>query len=175
MAVPRYEWQCPRCGRQFAIKVGLEPSVCPECEAADRTASTPHATALLPASTKTEPAAQTQTTASQQSHQPVPRMAFIDAGFQRRFTPFIVRIGWVAGLLIGLAWVTTASANLFRRAWENGVATGEGLAPLAWELAQIGLTAFAALTALRLLGELLTGVVRIERILAEIHEGLRNG
>ena len=138
MAVPRYEWQCPRCGRQFAIKVGLEPSVCPECEAGDRTDSTPHATALLSASTKTEPTTETQTTSSRPSRKRSPWTAVIDTGFQRRFTPLIVRIGWVAGLLFALAWVTTASVNLFGRAWEDGVATGEDLVPVAWECHRSG-------------------------------------
>ena len=35
MAVPRIEWQCPRCDRRFAIRADIEtPDLCPQCHAA---------------------------------------------------------------------------------------------------------------------------------------------
>ena len=35
MAVPRIEWQCPRCERRFAIRADIEtPEACPQCREA---------------------------------------------------------------------------------------------------------------------------------------------
>ena len=40
MAVPRIEWQCPRCERRFAIRADIEtPELCPQCREASADAA----------------------------------------------------------------------------------------------------------------------------------------
>ncbi|REJ72023.1 MAG: DUF4282 domain-containing protein [Planctomycetota bacterium] len=171
MAVPRYQWQCPRCGRQFAIKVGLDPSLCPECEADSSEPAAEQTESMQPVSAAPPQAPNARLTEHRPSRKPIPLLAALDVEFQRRFTPRIVSVCWTVGLLLTAAWVATASVALFTSAMETGVHTPQELLPVAWEFGRIVLQALAALVTLRLLGEVLVSITRIEESLAEHRTG----
>jgi hypothetical protein len=119
MAVARYAWACPGCGKQFAVRDGLAPTLCPACQAqsgpapgeiamADPGDIIPHAghrTARPPFRSRSVPG--------------LLRWAF-DPGFERYVTPWIIRVLWLVVLLAAGTSITIGTAQLAIGRWSPG-------------------------------------------------------
>jgi hypothetical protein len=129
MAVTRYEWTCPGCGKRFAVREGMTPALCPGCQST-----------VAPA-----PVEQPQVEGSA----PVPSPAFaawddladdfvsrprsapptrrrstadkwvwtIDLRFERFLTPHFIRAIWVLGVAAGMTVAIVDICRTASRAW----------------------------------------------------------
>jgi hypothetical protein len=149
MAVARYAWTCPGCGKQFAVRVGLAPTLCPACEAqtgpvpgeiamADPGDIIPHAghrAARPPFRSRSVPG--------------LLQWAF-DPGFERYVTPWIIRMLWLVVLLAAGTSITVGTALLATGRWSPGPAPAS-VSPRLWNflswLALVGVTALYVLLA----------------------------
>lgn len=122
MNVSRVEWQCPRCGKRYAIPAGTQPDVCPACSQA---AGAPPAG--YPQAAATSDSAQFQfdqvgPAGGHIDHRHRRRTGMehvwwlLDLRFERYLTPWIVRFTWNAALLLGLGaiclWTIGSLADL---------------------------------------------------------------
>jgi len=117
MAVTRYEWTCPGCGKRFAVREGLAPELCPECQSTTGPASVePRHPADTPAAPSPAFASFDELTdefVSRPRSTPAlrtPRMRTapsapawtIDLRFERFLTPHLLRAVWLLTVVGGI-------------------------------------------------------------------------
>jgi hypothetical protein len=165
MAVARYAWTCPGCGRQFAVRDGLAPALCPDCQAA---------TGPVPAEAPPEPGDIILHT----GRPPVPAGAgprarptllqsAFDPGFERCVTPWIIRVMWLVALLSAGTAIIVGTARLATGGWSPGPPPASLSAGLWNFLVWLSLVAGAVLAtlAVRVLCEVASVLFRIARSL----------
>ncbi len=141
MNVSRVEWQCPRCGKRYAIPAGTQPDVCPAC--AQAAGATPPSAPPpgYPQSAATGDSAQFQFDQMAPSgghadfrHRRRSGMDHVwwllDLRFERYLTPWIVRFTWHAALILGLGaiclWTIGSLADLLSSPRPTSPTGGEG-------------------------------------------------
>ena len=132
MAVTRYEWTCPGCGKRFAVREGLAPALCPGCQSASAAVPSREpriaAAAPLPSPAfasiddltddfvsrpRSAPSSRTA-----RSSQPAVWWAWtIDLKFERLLTPHFIRAIWLLAVVAGIAVAVIDIGLTASRAW----------------------------------------------------------
>jgi hypothetical protein len=166
MAVARYAWTCPGCGKQFAVRAGLAPTLCPACET--QAGPVPSEIAMADPG-DIIPHAGHRAARPLNRPQSVPALlkwAF-DPGFERYVTPWIIRVLWLVVLLAAGTSITIGTALLATGRWTPGPPPAS-LSPGLWNflswLALVGGTTLIVLFA-RVLCEWVIVLFQIARTL----------
>jgi hypothetical protein len=132
MAVTRYEWTCPGCGKRFAVKEGLAPELCPGCQSAGAAASSEQAPAAASVQAPSPAFASfddlTDDFVSRPRSGPSARTArarppadkwvwTIDLRFERLLTPHFIRAIWLLAVVAGVAVAVADIGLTASRAW----------------------------------------------------------
>jgi hypothetical protein len=133
MAVTRYEWTCPGCGKRFAVREGLAPALCPGCQSAVPAAPFEEQPAAGPAAVPPSPDLfpfddLTDDFVSRPRSAPSPRPArprstadrwvwTIDPRFERFLTPHFIRVIWLLAVAAGMTVAIVDIGRTASRAW----------------------------------------------------------
>ena len=132
MAVTRYEWTCPGCGKRFAVREGLAPNLCPDCQSAAATTPSEKSRvtgpAPLPSPAFTPFDDLTDDFVSRPLSAPAPHTArtrppadkwawTIDLKFERFLTPHFIRALWLLAVVAGVIVAVIDIGLTASRAW----------------------------------------------------------
>lgn len=140
MAVTRYEWTCPGCGKRFAVREGLEPALCPTCQASagpkvsEAPAEAGSAAAPSPVFASIDDLADDFVTRPRRA--PAPRMAgtkptantpvwTLDLRFERRLTPLFVRALWLLTVVAGISAAVIDIGVTASGGWTRGASAAQ--------------------------------------------------
>lgn len=133
MAVTRYEWTCPGCGKRFAVREGLAPALCPACQEATGAAPREEEAHDGPPASRPAPFAAfddlTDEFVSRPHKTPAARLIqkgpvagarpvwTLDLRFERFLTPHLLRAVWLLAVVGGIGAAVLDIGMTASHAW----------------------------------------------------------